>query len=98
MSIPYQPGQRQPGGYPSPGQGQPSQYRQPGRGQPSQYERPELYGQQPYRCQSYTVRKGDTLSTLASQYGVSVNSIVTANPDMGLQRGQRICIPVSERR
>jgi len=54
--------------------------------------------QQPYRCQSYTVRQGDTLNTLASQYGVSVSSLASANPDIGLKRGQRICIPVGRRR
>jgi hypothetical protein len=77
MSIPYQPKQGQPRRYTQPDQ---FPYEQPGQGQPGQYKGPD--DQQPYRCQSYTVRQGDTLNTLASQYGVSVSSLASANPDM----------------
>jgi hypothetical protein len=96
MSIPYQPGQSQPDRYDRPTPSQPDryQYGQPGRR--PEYGRPDQYGR-PY-CRSYhIVRPGDTLGSLANQYGVSVSSIANENPDVTLRRGQRVCIPADGR-
>ncbi|HBF36269.1 MAG TPA: hypothetical protein DDW50_03010 [Firmicutes bacterium] len=110
MSMYNQPGRCNPGQYGQPFQGQPGQYGgQPYQGQPSRYDQPfqgqpGQYGQpyqgQPgqYYCQPYTVQRGDTLGVLASQYGISVSLLATANPNASLQRGQSICIPTSGRR
>ncbi len=45
---------------------------------------------------SYTIKAGDTLYKLAQTYGVTVQSIIAANPGINpnnLQIGQHICIP-----
>lgn len=48
----------------------------------------------------YTVEQGDTLLSIAQQYGVTVEDIVEANPDIEnpdlLQIGQEIRIPLPE--
>lgn len=46
----------------------------------------------------YTVKSGDTLYKLAQQYGVSLDSLLTANPGVdprSLQIGQKLCVPAS---
>jgi LysM repeat protein len=46
----------------------------------------------------YIVRPGDTLSKIASQYGVSPEFILSANPSLGqepLPAGIKIIIPIS---
>ncbi len=77
---------------------QPDQYGQPSQSQPGQYGQP--YQGQPdrYRCRPYTVQRGDTLGGLARRYGISVDVLAAANPNVNLQRGQSICIPTSGRR
>lgn len=50
------------------------------------------------RAVSYTVAPGDTLLAIASQFGVSVESIMTANglkPDAIIYPGQALVIPLS---
>ena len=47
----------------------------------------------------YTIKGGDTIGKLALEYGVSVNEILAANPNINpnrLQIGQKICIPESK--
>ena len=44
----------------------------------------------------YSVKKGDTLSGIAAQFGVSVTTIISSNPDMrgrSLKIGQELSIP-----
>ena len=44
----------------------------------------------------YTIKSGDTLFSLANRYGVTVEAIIAANPNINpdaLQIGQQICIP-----
>lgn len=44
----------------------------------------------------YIIRQGDTFYKLSKQFGVSVDSIIAANPGVNpnnLQIGQRVCIP-----
>ncbi|OEH86467.1 hypothetical protein BHU72_13665 [Desulfuribacillus stibiiarsenatis] len=46
--------------------------------------------------QSYTIQAGDTFYRLANRYGLSVDAIVRANPNVNpdaLQIGQKICMP-----
>lgn len=46
----------------------------------------------------YSVRPGDTFYTIAQRYGISVESMIKANPNVnpnGLQIGQVICVPVN---
>ncbi len=95
----------QPDQYGQPSQGQPGQYGQPYQGQPDRYGQPDQYYGQPYqgqpdrqRCRPYTVQRGDTLGSLARRYGISVDVLAAANPNVNLQRGQSICIPISGRR
>jgi LysM repeat protein len=97
MSMYNRPGQ--PGQYGQPYQGQPGQYGQPYQGQPDQYYGQPYQGQPDrYRCRPYTVQRGDTLGSLARRYGISVDVLAAANPNVNLQQGQDICIPISGRR
>jgi len=44
----------------------------------------------------YTIRAGDTFFTIARRFGISVDALVDANPNVNpdrLQIGQRICVP-----
>ena len=46
----------------------------------------------------YVIRRGDTLRTIASSFGVSVSEILRINPDINPRRlavGQIICIPLA---
>lgn len=46
----------------------------------------------------YIVKPGDTLETIADHYGMSVEFIIAANPELQNQpiyAGQRILIPIS---
>lgn len=45
---------------------------------------------------TYTIQSGDTLESIAAQYGTSVEALVTLNPDVdptNLQVGQTIRVP-----
>lgn len=57
----------------------------------------DYHGHQNKHCaQTYTVRKGDTLSKLARHYGTSVHALAQANRIRNPNRiyvGQRLCIP-----
>ncbi|MGE5404456.1 MAG: LysM peptidoglycan-binding domain-containing protein, partial [Candidatus Saccharibacteria bacterium] len=51
--------------------------------------------------QLYTVKQGDTLFLIAQRYGVSLDALIAANPQIVnpdiIQPGQIICIPVTAR-
>ncbi len=49
-------------------------------------------------CVDYVIQKGDTLYSISRHYGVSVSSLMTANPMVNvynLMMGEILCIPVS---
>lgn len=49
--------------------------------------------------QEYLVVKGDRLFSISRKYGVSVEDLIAANPELvnGLKAGQKITVPVSEK-
>lgn len=56
------------------------------------------YGGRPdSRCLPHYVQRGETLDNLASQYGISPEFLVRANPSLALRAGQTICIPRGRR-
>jgi membrane-bound lytic murein transglycosylase D len=49
-------------------------------------------------CVDYVIQKGDTLYNISKHYGVSVSSLMAANPMVNvynLRTGEILCIPVS---
>jgi len=46
------------------------------------------------QCVSYTVQQGDTLPSVASQFGVTPQQIINANKNMNFSPGQGILIPL----
>lgn len=64
-----------------------------------QYHRPRA--QQPHRkicANSYTVRKGDTLSAIATRHGTTVRTLMQENHLRNANRivvGQRLCVPTA---
>ena len=50
----------------------------------------------PAGSMEYTIRAGDTFYNIARTFGVTVDSIIRANPNVNpnnLQIGQTLCIP-----
>ena len=61
----------------------------------------EIYGQPTKWRDMYEVKKKDTMYGIAKKYGITVEELVTANPDMGvegykLHKGDYIFIPYSK--
>ncbi|HHV27445.1 LysM peptidoglycan-binding domain-containing protein [Anaerosalibacter bizertensis] len=60
---------------------------------------PRAVSPQPVPCPNgfyYTIRQGDTLYSIGQRYGVSVQSLLAANPGIdpnNLRIGQLICVP-----
>ncbi len=49
-------------------------------------------------CIDYVIQKGDSLYSISRNYGVSVNSLIAANPMVNvynLMAGEILCVPVS---
>jgi LysM repeat protein len=49
-------------------------------------------------CVDYVIQKGDTLYNISRHYGISVSSLMAANPMVNvynLRAGEILCIPVS---
>jgi membrane-bound lytic murein transglycosylase D len=49
-------------------------------------------------CVEYVIQKGDTLYSISRHYGISVSSLMAANPMVNvynLRAGEILCIPVS---
>lgn len=44
--------------------------------------------------QLYTVRPGDTLQSIAASFGITLDALVTANPQL-ITTGQILCVPVA---
>jgi len=44
--------------------------------------------------QLYTVRSGDTLQSIAASFGITLDALVTANPQL-ITTGQLLCVPVA---
>jgi membrane-bound lytic murein transglycosylase D len=58
-----------------------------------------LASSQPSEKQSYLVVKGDRLFSISKQFGVTVEDLIAANPELiqGLKAGQKINIPASHK-
>ena len=51
-----------------------------------------------FSCMIYNIKQGDTLYNISRHYGVSVSSLMAANPMVNvynLRTGEILCIPVS---